>query len=151
MQTFIAKRLTTNGEEFLYEEIPVIRMKLKNEFEYLINHAAQVGNLSSLSSGLLENLHAHFAISKNFLTHLFEEARSSMILKRELNSIISSNLDLKHLATDLLKLAEQKGRLDFSYSHQFILKYWSYLHIPFIAAMFIFTALHVYLVYFFRT
>ena len=150
IQRTIPKKLSQNGIEFLYEQIPSHRQNLHNEFGILVAKSAESGTLPLISSEILENLHSHFAANKNLLSYFFYQSKPAILLKRELTSLISLNTDCKLIATELLKLVEQKNRLDHSYANQFILKHWKMLHAPFIGALVLLITLHIFLVYSFR-
>jgi len=143
-----AKRMGARGGDVLFEQVPAIRRRLREEAESLA-----VGSVEKAESGTLANfyareLHDFFSRHRNSWAHLIE-LRSPLNNLQEKISELERFLDTDEL--EILKridqLVKQKDGLDYQYTLQWALRLWLFVHIPFTWGLLIWSFAHVVLVY----
>ncbi|MBM3262863.1 MAG: hypothetical protein FJY97_05480 [candidate division Zixibacteria bacterium] len=131
LSRLIPKRLTTRGEQVIFERIPELRLRLGQEVEALVARAAAENGTATLPEFHARRLIGFFAASRNFWWHLVESNRPYYRLMTELSALDRYlNDDERHLLGEMTRLIRIKDDLDYQYAHQTVLKYWLFIHIP---------------------
>ena len=139
----IPPRLTSRGEEVIYERIPFFIRKLRLEAEECV--IADAENSSDVLGELyLARLHSFFQRPANFLRHVLHSRspRYAMLqhledARRFLGDSESSTIDR------LIELVRRKDDLDYQFALQSLLKYWLFVHIPLTGALLVFSFFHI--------
>lgn len=148
LSRIIPKRLTVRGGEVLFERIPAVRVRLKNEVESLALAALPEVKSSTIAEFYVEHLNDFFSGPRNLWRHALES-------RRPLNSLLARIDDLNRYLGEkereclrrISELVRQKDGLDYHQSLQWMLKAWLFVHIPLTYSLLIFTFLHVVLVF----
>ena len=138
-----AKRLTTRGDEVMFERIPVHRKHLQNEAETLVMEFMDESDSSAVAQFYADRLEPFFARASNFWQHLAQSNRPRVALLNEISSY-ERFLDEAERET-MRKLAghvRRKDDLDYQYALQATLKYWLFGHVPLTYALLVFAVFH---------
>ncbi len=142
----LPRRLATRGGEVIFENIPVIRNRLRTEAENIV--LGKEAKSSVLAGFYVAHLAPFFARPKHFWLHLFES-------RRPLAALLSMLDDQRRFADAsdqekmfrLEQLMCQKDGLDYHRALQLTLKTWLFVHIPLTYGLLIFTVWHIVLVF----
>jgi uncharacterized membrane protein len=146
------RRLTTRGGEVIYERIPVIRRRLRQEAESLAFAAAAEANSVTLPDFFARRLLDYFSAPRNFLGHLFDSRRPLGLVLGELDDLRRYLNDKERAAlAKLADLVRQKDGLDYHYSLQTALKLWLFVHIPLTYSLMVFAVAHIVIVFAFSS
>jgi hypothetical protein len=144
----IPPRLSTRGEEVIYERIPAFYHRQRQEVKALVLRAAEDGGSTAIPDFYMEHLHAFFSGPRNLWHHLHESRRPLHQLLHAMGDL-SRFLSAEEQATlDQVKvLVREKDDLDYKYVHMAFLKYWLFVHIPLTYSLMMVALLHVVLVH----
>lgn len=143
-----ARRLTTRGEEVIFERIPVLQKRLRIDVEQLM-----LGGLSQTESAAISNFYttrlmSFFEGPRNIWPHLLQSHRARHRLLVEIASHERYLNDTERkVMREIADRVRAKDDLDYQFAHQASLKYWLFLHIPLACALLVFAVFHVLLVY----
>lgn len=146
-RTFAA-RITAAGDEVLYERLPVIARKLRDEVHELVLNCISETETSMIPEFFSRRLQPFFARPRFAVHHLFHSVRSTQSLLLEIHSQHRYLNDRER--TVMQEIEDRfllKDKLDYQYTLQTLLKVWLFLHVPLTYALLIFAAAHVMLVY----
>lgn len=143
----LAKRLTTRGEEVLFERIPVYRKRIQAEVEAIVFSGLEESESTAVAQFYADRLREFFLQTRNFWQHLVQSNRFRFGLLKEMQAY-GRYLDESERAmmTRLVTCVEAKDDLDYQFSLQATLKYWLFIHVPLTYALLVFAALHLLLV-----
>ncbi len=143
-----APRLARHGEEVIFERIPELRRRLREEAEALVVRSAEEGKSTTIADFYADRLLPFFAGPRNFWLHLLQSngplhalLEDSAGLRRYLNEKQKRHMD------DLVELVRQKDHLDHQYALQAMLKRWLFFHVPLTYCLLILALAHVVFVY----
>jgi hypothetical protein len=144
----IPKYLTNRGEEVIFERIPILRAKLRQQAQSLVTDCATATKSSVLFEYYQFHLANYFFEPKNLVFHLFGSTTHwhHMVNKHQTFCRFLSNEEKKY-ADQLLTYMRQKDDLDFHFTLQGLLKAWPFLHLPLSFVLLILSLLHLTLVY----
>ncbi len=147
----IPGRLTTRGEEVIFERIPVFLNQLRDELEQLVSRAIAETDSATIADFYAHRLIHFFHKPRNIIWHLVQSNRPRFALLNELKAL-SRYLSPAEQAfqKEISELIEVKDNLDYHYAHQAILKYWLFVHIPLTYSLLLFAIVHAVLVYVYR-
>lgn len=143
-----AKRLTTFGEEVIFERIPEFRERLRQQAEDVALQSISASGSTTLADFYAVRLKQTFDGPRNFLGHVFGSQRASFALQNEISALgryLNEN-DLGY-QQELTDLVHRKADLDRHYALQAMLKCWLFVHIPLTYSLLIVTVVHVVIVY----
>jgi hypothetical protein len=148
MSRVFARRLTTRGNEVIYERIPVFRRRLRQEVEQLVMDCVAGADSTAIADLYLARLKPFFEKPRNFWQHLVQSHRARHRLLVEIESHERYLNDAERKAMhEIADRVRAKDDLDYQYAHQASLKYWLFAHVPLTYALLVFVAFHVILVY----
>ena len=143
----LPRRLTTRGEEVLFERIPVYRKRIQSEVETIVFDDLEASESTAVAQFYADRLRPFFAQTRNFWQHLVQSNRSRFRLVKEMQAY---GRYLNHAEQELMErlvpCVEAKDDLDYQYSLQATLKYWLFVHVPLTYALLVFAVLHLLLV-----
>ncbi len=143
----LPKRLTTRGEEVLFERIPVYRKRIQADVEAIVFEGLEQSESTAVAQFYTDRLQPFFAQTQNFWQHLFQSNRSRFALLNEVQSyrryLDESERDMIGRLTSCI---EAKDDLDYQFALQATLKYWLFVHVPLTYALLVFAVLHLFLV-----
>jgi hypothetical protein len=144
----LAARLTSHGDEVLYERIPFYVRRIRDEVHDLVLNCISETETSMIPEFYRRRLQLFFARPRFAVHHLFHSLRP---LRAMLLEIQSQDRYLNDRERSVMREIEERFRLkdslDYQYTLQSTLKYWLFLHVPLTYALLIFAAAHVMLVY----
>ncbi len=141
------RRLTTRGEEVLFERIPVYRKRIQAEVEALVFDVLEASESTAVAQFYTDRLRPFFAGTRNFGEHLVQSNRSRFALLKEMQAYGRYLNDAeREMMARLITCVEAKDDLDYQYSLQATLKYWLFVHVPLTYALLVFAVLHLLLV-----
>jgi len=144
----IPARLTTRGEEVIFERVPMLRRRLGEELEGLIARAVASTASVTLPDFYARRLLAFFEGPRHFWWHL---AQSNRPVHTLLNELLDSYRYLsaaeQKIADEIADLIRIKDDLDYHSAHQALLKYWLFVHIPLTYSLLLVALLHGVMVY----
>ncbi|MBC8351442.1 MAG: hypothetical protein H8E66_05615 [Planctomycetes bacterium] len=143
----LAKRLTTRGDEVLFERIPVYRNRLQAEVETIVFEELDEAASTAVAQFYADRLRPFFAQTRNFWQHLVQSNRSRFGLLNEMQAYRRYLNDAeRETMARLVTCVEAKDDLDYQFSLQATLKYWLFVHVPLTYALLVFAILHLLLV-----
>jgi hypothetical protein len=139
----LPKRLTTRGEEVLFERIPVRRKRIQSEVEAIVFAGLEESGSTAVAEFYAERLRPFFSHAGNFWQHLVQSNRYRFGLLKEMQTY-GRALDgtQRDMMARLVRCVEAKDDLDYQYSLQLTLKYWLFVHVPLTYALLVFALLH---------
>ncbi|MDB6054441.1 MAG: hypothetical protein JWN25_1964 [Verrucomicrobiales bacterium] len=142
------KRLTSRGGEVIFESIPVVRRRLKEQADAMALKSVPEVNASTLADFYVSEISGYFAQPQNFWMHLFEiRSPLNQILKKIEDQNRFLNEKERGILSEIALLIRQKDGLDYHHSLQLALKLWLFIHIPLTYSLLIFSLLHGVLAY----
>lgn len=127
----IPGRLTTHGEQVLFERIPTLRRQLRDAVEEVLRRAMTEANSVIIAEFYARQLVVFFSGPRHFWRHLVESNRPRYRLLNELVVLDRYvNTEERKLMEEIAGLIRAKDDLDYQYAHQAVLKYWLFVHIP---------------------
>lgn len=142
-----ARRLTTRGDELMFERIPVYRKRLQGEAESLVLKFMTESDSSAVAQFYVDRLEPFFARTRHFWQHLAQSNRPRVAL---LNEISSYERFLDEDERETMRLlaghVEKKDDLDYQFALQATLRYWLFGHVPMTYALLVFAVFHSLLV-----
>lgn len=143
----LPQRLTTRGEEVLFERIPIYRKRIQAEVEALVFDGLEATKSTAVAQFYTDRLRPFFAQTRNFWQHLVQSNRSRFALLKEMQAYERYLNDAeREMMANLVTRVEAKDDLDYQYSLQATLKYWLFVHVPLTYALLVFAVLHLLLV-----
>lgn len=144
----IPSRLTSRGEEVLFERIPIYLKKVRDEVEKLVFDCVEQTGTAAVPEIYVNHLKDFFQRPRNCLWHLTHSARprDGLVLimenqRRYLNDTEQTTLD------QIAEKVSIKDNLDYQYALQGTLKLWLFVHVPLTWGLLIFAFFHVVTVY----
>lgn len=143
----LPKRLTTRGDEILFERIPVYRKRIQAEVETIVFAGLDESESTAIAQFYADRLRWFFSQPRNFWQHLVQSNRSRFGLLNEMQAYGRYlNDSEREMMTRLANCVEAKDDLDYQFSLQATLKYWLFLHVPLTYALLVFAVVHLFLV-----
>lgn len=142
----LPRRLTSRGEEVVFERLPEHRRKIRLAVEKLAEESVTETQSTTIARFYTERLRSFFEGPKHTLRHLFEIAPplNRMIAQIE-DQYRYLNEDEKAILQRIAEYVRQKDRLDYQYALQLALKTWLFVHIPLTNGLFVLVIVHVWL------
>jgi hypothetical protein len=140
-------RLTTRGEEVIYERIPGFMETIRLSAEDLVLRSVKEAQSNAIPDFYNRRLHGYFAAPRNFWHHLRESRKPITTLQRDMRDLhrfLSD--DEQAILSEIEQAARKKDELDYHHALQSVLKYWLFFHIPLSYALIVLTLLHMLLV-----
>lgn len=142
----LPKRLTTRGGEVIYERIPALRTRLREEAEKLV-FSAELKS-TTIAELYVRQLSGFFAGPRYFWPHLVDSRSPLNAIFREIDEVrpFVAAQD-RPLLEKLADLVRRKDGLDYHYSLQLALKLWLFIHLPITYGLMIFSLAHLVIVF----
>jgi hypothetical protein len=135
----LPKRLVTRGEEVIFERIPKLQRRLREEAEEIVEETQS----AELGDYYITNLSTFFAKTQHTVSHLMESERPRRTLIDHLRAMDRYwGLKERENAKRLEHLINKKDDLDYQETIQGVLKIWLFIHIPLTAGLLIFSTVH---------
>ena len=147
----IPRRLSTRGQEVIYERIPVLLRTIREDVERQMLASVSETKSTSISDFYTGRLAAYFQRPRHFWRHL---AESRGPLQKILDEIQAMERYLSPREREFMDLigrrVREKDDLDYHYAGQAMLKRWLFVHIPLTSALLMFGLLHALLIHAFQ-
>lgn len=145
---FFPPRLSTRGEEIIFERIPTFIVEIRQRAEDLLVKSVSDANSTTVSQFCEDRLRPFFARPRHFWRHVLQTTRPRYALLAAIESQYRYlNDDEKQALKEIESLVCVKDDLDYQYALQAALKLWLFVHIPLTYALLIFTVVHLVLVH----
>ena len=124
-------RLTSRGEEVLFERIPVYLKQLRDDVEKIVFKCAEASDTTAISDLYVNDLKAFFECPRNSFWHLVHSSRPRKRLMLAMQSQQRFLSEDERSAMDaIVDVVQRKDDLDYQYALQGALKLWLFVHIP---------------------
>lgn len=145
----IPKRLTQNGGNITYEQIPKMRRQIKAAAEELVVRSIEETKKSTIADFYVERIEVFLMGSRRFFwNHLFGSKRH---LKPLLTRMTAMHRYLNEQEIEAMKKLEElvckHDELDYQASLLSLLRAWLFMHIPLSYSLLVFGAVHGVLAY----
>lgn len=146
MTRVFPRRLTSSGEEVVFERLPEHRRLIRDEVDKLAEESVVDTQSTTIATFYSERLRDFFDGPRHMFHHLFEIAPplNRMIAEIE-DQYRYLNDEEKKILKKIAVYVRRKDRLDYQYALQFALKTWLFLHIPLTSGLFVLIIFHVWL------
>jgi hypothetical protein len=144
----LPQKLSREGENVIFERIPVIRKQIKDSVEETVLNSIEETDSNTISefyrehlAGLFHKQHyiwRHIFFSDDYVHGLLEKAAE---LKRYLSH------DELQIMEKIIDHVHSKVDIDYQYARQAMLKYWLFVHIPVTYSLIICAVFHLVLTY----
>ena len=140
----LSRRLVTGGEEVSFERIPIMRERLREKIEDVVERTVSEDHSIMFEDFYERQLASFLDRPRNYWEHLFDPTRSRRALFTNLEAL-ESNLGEKERerAEELRGLICVKDDLDYQQTLQGMLKYWLFVHVPVAYSLLILSLVHV--------
>lgn len=138
-----ASRLTSRGQEVIFERIPSLRRRLAERAEELALGSVVEDGATAISDFYSRRLVHYFSGPRNVARHLLESKRPRLKLAQELAGLDRYlNDGERRRAHEMGELVLMKDDLDYHFAHQGALKVWLFFHVPVTFGMLILAVFH---------
>lgn len=148
----IPRRLTSRGDEIIFEQIPAKRKALHDramELALDVVHKTQSTTIANYYQAYLDGF---FIKPRHFWAHVIDsEVQFQRLLTKTRDLQRYLNQEERKVLDEIIQLLESKNRLDYHYSLQLLLKLWLFVHIPLTYGLLVFSTMHIALVYAFSS
>ena len=126
-----ARRLTSRGQDVIFERIPALRRRIRERAEGLALASVDQYGTTALADFYTRFLASYFQGPRNIWHHLVESKRPRLMWNEEFALLDRYLNDAeRECARDLSELVLLKGDLDYHTALQGALKVWLFVHIP---------------------
>ena len=140
--------LRVRGPEVIFEQIPRLRRRVREQAEQLVLQAVEQQQSTVIADFYVQRLQWFFAGPRYFWRHVLRLANRRDLL---LTAIDAQERYLdeqeRQVVRELRRLVKEKDNLDFQYALQALLKFWLFVHVPLTCALCVIAAIHVLVVY----
>ena len=144
----VPPRLATRGEEVLFERIPVLLKRLRDDVEEVVLTFTSKTDTTGVPEFYISRVKPFFERPRHFWQHLLHSSRPRRRLLLEIESQKPYlNEQEKELMRELAERVCVKDDLDYQYAMQATLKYWLFMHIPLTYGLLVFILFHMVLVF----
>ncbi len=148
LSRILPARLTTRGEEVLFERIPQFVRQVRESVEQDVVQCISEKESTAIPEFYLTRLKTFFERPLHHWQHLFHSSRPRQALLLDIKSQEPYlNEQEKELMQSIAERVCVKDDLDYQYALQATLKYWLFIHIPLTYVLLVFAIFHVVLVY----
>jgi hypothetical protein len=138
-----ARRLTSRGQEVIFERIPALRRRIRDRAEELILTSVTEQGSTALADFYAHRLVPYLDGPRNTWRHLFESKRPQSTWSEEFAALDRYLSDSERdWARELSELVLMKDDLDYHYALQGALKLWLFVHVPLTYVMLILGVFH---------
>lgn len=138
-----ARRLTSRGQEVIFERIPALRRKIRDRAEALALASVEEQGTTALADFYTRRLLPYFDRARNTWHHIFESKGPGITWNEEFAALDRYLNDAeREYARELSALVRMKDDLDYHYALQGALKVWLFVHVPLTYVMLILGVVH---------
>jgi hypothetical protein len=139
----IPAQLTRVGQEVVFERIPALRHRVRQQASELALQAVAASGATTLADFYTTRLYDYFEQSRGWSYDLRPTTARRRALMREMHDIRRYLSDQEQSFCErLFALVRKKDDLDYHESRQRILKLWLFVHIGLTCALVLFASLH---------
>jgi hypothetical protein len=143
LSRWIPPRLTRSGESLIFERIPLLRHRLREEARVMAQQAVEDTHSTTLADFYLKMLGPYLAAEPGLLSPFLHDDRQHHRVEaelRELRRYLASSEMV--LAERLEEIIEAKRNLDQQLAGQRLLKLWLFVHIPLSYGLLVLSLVH---------
>ena len=143
-----ARRLTAQGDEVMFEQIPSLRKLIHREVEKLVLQCLSETESTAIPEFYTARLSRYFDGPRGFWGHLLHSnrAQQAILLELQWQRRYLNDTERQYME-QIAERVRAKNVLDYHHAHQATLKYWLFVHLPLSYALLAFAMVHVVLVY----
>jgi hypothetical protein len=139
----IPPRLTSRGEEVIFERIPLYLSRIRNNVEDALFTAEGEKTSQIISEFYLKNLRNYFLQPANLARHLFHSEHHKQQLLHKISELERFLTDSEiQVARQISEQVSLKDDIDYQYSLQAVLKLWLFIHVPLTYSLILFALFH---------
>lgn len=143
MSRVVPGRLTSRGQEVIFEQIPLHRRQIFKQVEGLVIHNSAGLTNSPVAQLYLDELVPFFSRPRGWLSHLVHSDRHRVDMLRKLDDAkVFLNREEEKSADEIIECIRIKDDLDYQFVWQGILKLWLFVHVPLTYVMLVLMAVH---------
>ena len=142
------KRLSRNDDELIFERMPVLLKRLRDECDEQILESMAKVESTTVAEFYTSRVRPFLDRPRNLVQHLFEWKSAHHAMRGHFD-VVRRYLDEDEKKTLgwLYDHVRRKENLDYAYALQATLKIWLFVHVPLTYSMLLLTLVHVILVY----
>lgn len=136
-------RLSSRGEEVIFERIPIHRRKILDKVESLVFDNADTTKSKAIPDFYQKHLQTFFAGPSNLMRHILHSERHRHRLSQKI-AAMQPFLNEQEQVTmqQIVELIQIKDDLDYQYALQATLKLWLFVHVPLTYSLILFALFH---------
>ena len=143
LSRWVPSRLTLHGENVVFEQIPALRSKIKQEAEALALASLAQTQSTTIADFYEQRLRAYFERPRHLWSHLLGYSKPLHALLSEVDALDRYlNADERKLMVEIAGLIRLKENLDFQLAAQGLLKLWLFVHIPLAGSLILLGLIH---------
>jgi hypothetical protein len=144
LSRYLPARLSSRGEDLLFDRIPVIRREILERAEALVMEATTKAQTSTIADYYSDRLRAFFDRPCNFWSHIVESGRPRRRILAEMTDL-DRYLDReeRRVLGEIRGLVVAKDDTDYQHALQSVLRYWTFAHVPMTNALLLLLLVHV--------
>lgn len=148
LSRYLPARLSSRGEDLLFDRIPVIRRRLLDRAEALVMEATAAAQSTTVADYYADRLRAFFDGPRHFWSHVVESGRPRRRILAEMADL-DRYLDReeRRVLGEIRSLVIAKDDTDYQHALQSVLRYWTFTHVPMTNALLILLLVHVVVVH----
>jgi len=143
LSRWVPARLAVHGENVIFERIPALRAKVKQEVEALALASVPETHSTTIADFYEQRLRAYFERPRHLWSHLLGYSKPLHALLSQVDALDRYlNADERKLMVAITELIRLKENLDFQLAAQGLLKLWLFVHIPLTYSLILVGLLH---------
>lgn len=148
LSRLIPLRLATRGDALLFERIPAMRRRLREDAESLVLEAAREAPSTMLGPLYAEHLAKWFGAPQAIFHHLIGSQRPLHRVEQQLDAADRYlGPAEREVLAELRQCVRRKNELDTQFTLQWLLKHWLLVHVPLVGGLFAMIVVHTVLVH----
>ncbi|QDU09021.1 hypothetical protein [Gimesia aquarii] len=139
----IPYRLSSRGEEVIFERIPIHRRNILDKVESLVFDNQDSAASKAIPDFYQKHLQAFFEGPSNLMRHILHSERHRHHLSQKITAMKPFLNEQEQITMQqIVELIQQKDDLDYQYALQALLKLWLFVHVPLTYSLILFALFH---------
>lgn len=143
MSRILARRLTTQGHETLYQHIGPKIDEINEEIKAAVLASTEQSASSAIAQFYSKELHSFLVGPRNFLPHVLQVERPLQNMLKKISGFERYlSADERQTMQLIATKVREKNALDYQYALQSTLKIWLFVHVPMTYSLLVFAVTH---------
>jgi hypothetical protein len=143
MSRVLARRLTTQGHETLYQHIGPKIDEINEEIKAAVLASTEQSASSAIAQFYSKELHSFLVGPRNFLPHVLQVERPLQNMLKKISGFERYlSADERQTMQLIATKVREKNALDYQYALQSTLKIWLFVHVPMTYSLLVFAVTH---------